>query len=510
VNNLLRVAARMTVLIFAALALQMPVRSAITPSQLDINLGPFPIDAYLQANNFCSPNCSSPPGITPEYNQYYIPSTCPATSTIQACIKSWFTGTGGYISQGVIGVRLYFPLAGGNWSTAWDGNGNVTNPPQAAPCNPANLCWLANFGQLMKDLKSYGIQRVEPNIILGELWAAPGSGSLAPITSGVTSTCAPNPELVFLKWLPFALTTQSGNPPECQDNPYAYANGSGNSYFWGWSPYFNAVQGILQQIKTAGLQIDDFEVYGEINVSDFPLEARMIWDNKHGSKNCSTGPAQCTDVLSDLRYYFSQNGFNPGAVEYSVPVFNPTAAAADCNSVYGADSAMLERESALLGAIAGPYGLFGPVSGITVTNGLPCGGNTSMMSSLPVTYLLDQPAATDIHAEMCVAQSTQGPCNTSVDGTSTSKQFFSDIWTLLSNHSLTANYVIFGETFPNQPGTIPDGDLTQEGASQEAAGYGMSTLYTNHAANVTFRPFENNAYNSPYYSQIPALVNPPF
>lgn len=449
---------------------------------------------------------------------------------IQQCVKNWFQGTGGYISQGVTGVRLFFTLSGGNWSTAWNGSGNVTNPPAAAPCaSQPNTCWLKNFGQLMTDLKSYGIERVNPNIILDQEYVySPGysPAGLAPIIPhpAVYSTCNSADELQFLKWVPYGLLMNW--TPDCQDNNLGYANGNANPYFWGWTPYFNALQLILQTINNAGLAIDDFELYGEINLTDSPVLARMIWDNKHGSSACSTGPAQCTDVLSSVRYYFSQlKGFSSGVVEYSVPVFNPTVAAYDCGSVYG-DSAMLERESALLGAIAGPYGLFGTYPGINLTNGLPCGGTTSGMISLPVTYQLNEPAVTDIHAYMCVA-TTAGPCNTSDNGTSTSKTFFSDVWSLLSYRGLTSNYVVFGETLPNQPTEIYSGGFTQELASQEAAGYLESTLYTNHASNVTFRPFENPAFNTPYclggtgsgctggtweaqYTQVPAAVNPPF
>lgn len=425
---------------------------------------------------------------------YFTADACPLSSTIQACVRSWFLGSGGYISQGVIGVRLYFSLGGGYFSTAWDSSGNVRS------------AWVSNFLQIMKDLKSYGVQRVNPNVILVDDWA----GTLIYPNPPVQSSCNSSQDLMFFKWLPFGLVQGSGYP-DCQDAKNGYGQANSNPYFWGWTPYFNAVSAIVSQVKAAGLGMADFELVGEINLTDFPVEARMIWDNKHGSGSCGNGSYSCTDVLSGVRYYLTQNGFNYHVADYSVPVTNPTAAGYDCGSVYG-DSAMLLHESSVVGALAGPNGLFGPVAGVIVQNGLPCQGNTSMMGSLPVSYAA--PTSTDLHAYMCVLGS-QGYCNTGDDATTTARVFFGDVWTFLQYRGLTGNYVVFGETLPNQPGTIQPSGFTQALATEEVNGYIGSALYTNHASSVTFRPFENPAWNALYngyvqYTQFPAQLVPPY
>jgi hypothetical protein len=507
--------------IAALIAAQVPAFAGISPSQLDINLGPFPVDLYLSANNACAPNCPSPPGMSPAYNQYYIPAVCSATSTIQSCVKNWFTGSGGYVSQGVTGVRLYFALGGGNWSTAWDSNGNVQSG------------WVSKFLQLMKDLKSYGIQRVTPTTMLVDDW----SGTPIIPNPPVYSNCNTTKQLMFFKWVPFGEIYDPNAPPnandtgfpDCQGARNGYSNANANPYFWGWTPYFNAVSAILQQVAAAGLQIADFELVNEIDLTDFTVEGRLVWDNKHGSSQCNDGSYGCTDVLSGVRYYLSQYGFDPHRADYSVGIYRPIydsryPSGYDCGSVYG-DSAMLLHQSSLLGAIAGPNGLFGPTSP-AYYDSLPCSGSTSQMISLPVSYLLYQPTSTDLHAEPCYVLSTGG-CDTSHDGTSPAKNFFSDVWSLLTYRNLAANYVVFGETFPNQPTEVYGGNFTQTGASQMVAGYLQSTLYANHAASVTFRPFENPVYNSPYclggtlpsctggtwiaqYTQIPVQLHPPF
>lgn len=458
--------------------------AGISPSQLDINLGPIPIDNYLLPNNYCGGSCGG---------QYYVSSACPATSTIQSCIKTWFTGSGGYISQGVKGARFAFPLGGGNYSTAWDSNGNVQQ------------AWVSKFLQFMQDLKSYGVQRVNPTIAIIDYW----SGTPIMPNPPIYSACD-GKELMFFKWVPFGEYNNSSQYgyPDCQGNMNGYSMANANPYFWGWAPYLNAVSAIIQSVKTAGLTFSDFDLVNELDVTDFTVAARMIWDNKHGSEECSNGTFACTAVLSDVRYYFTQNGFSYGPADYSTTVYNPTVAAYDCTSVYG-DSAMLLHESGLLGAIAGANGKFGP-SSPSWTNNLPCGGNTSQMISLPVSYVLTQPTSTDVHAYICVVSTSNHQCVDSIDATSTSKAFFSDVWSMLSNHGLTSNYMVFGETFPNQPNTITPGNFTEAVASQEASGYTQSTLFTNHASSVTFRPWEYPIGTTSQYTQMPAQVNPPF
>jgi hypothetical protein len=143
--------------------------------------------------------------------------------------------------------------------------------------------------------------------------------------------------------------------------------------------------------------------------------------------------------------------------------------------------------------------VFGIPSGLSVINGLVCGGGTTGMISLPVSYA--QPQVTDIHIYPCVWSG--GGCNTSLDATSTATTMYSDVWSFLSYRGLTGNVMMVGETQPNQNCQT----FTTAMASQSVAGYKASTLYSNHAALTTLRPW-NYVLVSCYAA--PTIINPPY
>lgn len=438
-----------------------------SPTKTEVNLGPVPIDLYFSTNGSTLPNC-------------------PSTYTIRQCIKLFFNNNSGsspyssdnYVGQGVTGVRFMFGVMGGGNSTAWDSSGNVRST------------WVTNLSAFLSDLYSFGIVRVTPTPSL-DGWGQP--------TNTITldsSDCSGASSLYFYRWLPWGYAQANPAVPECSGNNNGYSTANGNynpghtsSNFWGWSPLFNLVNTVMSSVYSAGLQLREFDLNNEFDILDYTVSARLIYDN-----------TTSTDVLGTLRGYASNYGFDPYAVTYSEYSYNSTVSGYHCGSVYG-DSASILAISELTGALAGGGGLFGAPSGVSVTNGLFCGGSTSPMIYLPVSYT--QPDVTDIHIYPCVLVSAFGACDTSTDATTAADVIYSDVWSFLSYRSLTGNTMVVGETMENQ---YCDGE-TPTLASQNVAGYKNSTLYSNISSATVMRPW-NNETGSCYAA--PAVINPPY
>ncbi len=450
---------RHTVTFSLLLGIFIPIASAYSPTATEINLGPFPIDNYYSTNN----------GVLP---------SCPSTYTIQQCVTYFFNSNpsvqpyspNNYIAQGVTGVRFQFGVQGGFYSTAWDGSGNVQTQ------------WVNNLRAFLSDLHSYGIVRITPTPAL-DGWGGPYITPNPPVYD-----CSGSTPLYFFPWMPFG-HLQTNGYPDCQDNNNGYNIANGNPYFWGWTPFFNLMNQIFSAISASGLQLGELDINNEIDVVDFTVQARLIYDNVRG-----------TDVIGTLRSYASDYGFNPGVVTFSVPSVQPSAAGYHCGSVYG-DSALILQESDLTGAYAGGGSVFGLPSDGTVINDLLCGGNTTGMISLPVGY--SQPQLTDIHIYPCVFSPSLGYCDPNQDTTSTATVIYSDTWSFLVYRGLTGNRMMVGETQSQQNCD----NYTSAMAGQNINGYLASTLYNNDAGSVTMRPWNNDA-SSCYVT--PSVINPPY
>jgi hypothetical protein len=455
-----------------------PVFAGYFPTKTEINLAAIPVDKYFSPNQ---DDLGNP-----------LLISCPTTWTVQSCIKSFFNNNPNdppynplnYIGQGVTGTRFFFTVGGGWYSTAWDQNGTV---------RPA---WVANFAAFMTDLKSYGLQSVTPTLVYTALWSGTPIIPDPPIYD-----CTGRTPLLFLKWVPYGLLNPP-NPtdgrrgfPDCQGNNQAYNIANANPYFWGWDPFFNLIDQVLAKVQAARLQIEEFDLENEIDLADFTVTARLIYDTQHGS-----GASANTDVLNGVHFYMTNHGFDAYRVTYSTSVNLPSLAGYDCGSVYG-DSAMILPISELAGALAGGNGLFGEPTDINVTNNLPCGGQTKGMISLPLSY--DPPTATDLHSGVCVVDPL-GHC-TNTDSTSTATNLYSDMWSFLVYRGLTGNLVVFGETISNQNCE----GYTLLMAVQNVEGYKGGTLYANHAAGTTFRPWNNDADLGGCYVT-PSSINPPY
>jgi hypothetical protein len=157
----------------------------IWPAGKQINLGPMPLDSYWNPNY----------GILSNTN-------CTYGSIIRDCITAHLTR---FRNQGATGVRFFFGLGGGGYSTAFNTNGTVRQ------------AWLNNLDQFFVDLINLGYGKVTPTAVLG-FW----SGDSASFYTDVpVSTCGGTKTLRLMRWLPYGLTT-TNYWPDCQDDNNGY------------------------------------------------------------------------------------------------------------------------------------------------------------------------------------------------------------------------------------------------------------------------------------------------
>lgn len=338
--------------IFLLIGSGLVCKAGIQPTAVEINLSSMPIDHYFD------------PNVAP-----YAMSGCPTNGsvTVRDCIRFYLfspSNPNSWPSQGITGVRFFFTMFGGGYTSVPGPNSYST---------PFNLDssvrqqWADNLGFFFYDLHSNGIQRVTPTPVF-DTWTGPGSL----MVQRTVLTCT-NPDgsggqykaLNFYPWLPYALEPSNSYPEStCLNNSYASAAQTPPDIFWnghGWSMFFSLVDAILGKAAQSGtnITVDSFDYYQESNLQ-FTVEARMIYDN-----------ARTVDVLQSLRNLMSAHGFDPGRIAPSANIPpSPDPASFDCGSFYG-DSAMLLTLSELTAAIAGPYGVIGQPPW-AVSGGLPC------------------------------------------------------------------------------------------------------------------------------------------
>lgn len=105
-----------------------PPGYTLHPASVELNIGGMPLDKYLQPNDKDNP----PSGAA-------IMASCPASYTVRQCIAKYFNNDPGnpiaqgpngvpvvwnnwinnWIAQGITGVRFFFGVAGGYWSTPY-------------------------------------------------------------------------------------------------------------------------------------------------------------------------------------------------------------------------------------------------------------------------------------------------------------------------------------------------------------------------------------------------------
>lgn len=433
------------------------VFAGYAPTTTEVNLGPIPVDYYTSSAT--------------NGNSFFW--NCPSGYTVRQCVQYFVqTGPNNYRSQGITGVAVYLGVGGGFYSSTWDSAGNVQS------------AWVSNFQALANDLKSWGIQRLTVRLNLYG-WGE----TLGPQYSSVTD-CTGRSTMKFYPWIPYGFLTSNGFP-DCADYNNAYSSANNNTVnFWGWSPFFNLVSNIASTLHSGGVSLEEFVFYDEINVLDFTVQARFIYD-----------PTRSVDVLNSVRYYLSTNGFDPLRATYSAAVANPSVSGFDCSTVWG-DSGTLSNLTTLTAALAGPWGLFGNPNG-SASNNLWCGGSTTGLVSVPLNYT--QPDITDVHAYPCVyLAGNNASCNSYADATTNAAEEYTDLWTFLVYRGLTGNVVVAGETQPDQN---CDGYTTAM-ASQNVNGYRASSLWSNDASRFTFRVWDFPADALHCYQAPTVIANP--
>jgi hypothetical protein len=486
----------------------VPAVPSMAPTQLEINLGPMPIDRYFLSNSYGD---GSP-----------ILHGCDPSWTVQQCIRYLFTGPNNYPSQGVTGVRFFFAMAGGVFSTpyTWD-------PATHVPPTTVDPTWTQNLLQFFKDLRRYGIQRVTPTPVF-DGWSL---GSAQPVSKFNVPTCfdangnstVTSPELDFYPWLPYGLTPP--NDPDCpscperdcHDTSYNNAAQTPDDVFWGWQPFFTLINTVLAQVQNANrdvsitgplLDIPYLDYFQESNM-EFTAQARMLYD-----------PYRQVDVLQQLSQIMSANGFDPGKVAPSASApEKPSVPSGNCGSVYG-DSALILPVSELTAAIYG-WAVIGkvPVDSDVDNHGLYCTRFTSTGTMIVTGHWHPQPSFIDMHASLTYS----GISHTSTDLANTttwSQNVYSALWSFLYNRTLTGMHAVIGETNPVQAGpdwgNNPDRgcqQFTKEEAAAMVSGYRSSSLYTaaqngTNGTSVVMRPWHDlvNYRCTPS----PHIINPPF
>jgi len=252
--------------------------------------------------------------------------------------------------------------------------------------------------------------------------------------------------LVFFPWLPFGLTQNSNSNleyPADQGYNDAYNCSPANPTFWGWSPYLNLVSEIVSTANANSLRISEYEIETEVNLGDFTVTGRLLYDNTNSEA-----------VLSAVNSILQPSFGNVGTIDAGTA--SPPSPAYDCGSVYG-DSAHVFFGSELLAAMGGAQ--IGNPSGGTYVGHMLCGGSTSGMITIPNGGLV--PTITDNHVYPCVEDLPGPTCDTSTSIVSTAENMYDDIFWFLYYRSLLGNTATIGETDSNNsPPTYVCDDMT--------------------------------------------------
>jgi hypothetical protein len=436
---------------------QATARAAtISPSLLEVNLGPVPIDLYSSsiANNGTFPSCA-------------------ASQSVRSCMQTFLAN---YAWQGVSGVRFQLGLGGGYVnSTAFNASGQLRD------------AWIDNLSMFFYDLRAVGIRRITPTTALDEDWSGTLQSETVAYRAG-TGCPTGSKTLLFLPWLPFGLDPVTHQPDGVLQND-SYTCAPANPGFWGWLPYFQLVDVVAAEARATGLTIEEWDIQNELNLYYFTVQGRLIYDNT------STPPTPVRAMVDQL---LSQAGF-AGAATYSVAAGNPASGNATCRSVYG-DPAVIVTASELLAAFGG--GKIGAPPYVAGDGTLPCdasaqpcattmGAAAAACATAGMVTLANQsaPPLTDIHVYPCTALA-DGSCAQSTDTTALAQATYSAIQIFLQANGRTAGASIIGETDADSANSGCD-DHTPAMATQNVAGYLASTLYQQRAAATVVRPWGN-------------------
>jgi hypothetical protein len=288
-----------------------------------------------------------------------------------------------------------------------------------------------------------------------------------------------------------------------------------NPGFWGWSHFFTLMAGVAEQAQAAGLTIEEADIDNEVDLEDFTVWARLIYDNETTtSVYQGVGNAMAVYGFNSSRVTVDVTSFNLAYQTYIVGSDGQKAAPGvlyDCGSVYG-DSATIDHLSQALAAEGGT--VFGDEMYTSYPwNALPCYNSQSVcgppssnpswatcatagMISLPVS--VPAPSIQDLHAAPCILSGSSswpavwGDCDSAYSAQSFAEELYSDLWNFLTYRKITSSLMMIGETTSDQPGSTPCGNYLAANATQNVNGYLASTLFSSDASNVVMRPWENS------------------
>jgi hypothetical protein len=262
---------------------------------------------------------------------------------------------------------------------------------------------------------------------------------------------------------------------------------------------------IFAEIRAAQLEVSAIDMSNELDIMNFPAQARLIYD-------CPPSQA-CFDVLGAVRTAAAANGVDSWRVTFSTsekrPVFQNEATSGAganpstnyCNSVYG-DSALVILQSQLNAAFDGQTGFFGHPAGQSSIGApgyyLYCNtGAIPGASSLLKRY--DKPRVVDFHAYPCVYVSQHSPsdptggCSYTTTAETVANKTFSALWELMKRSGQSSATAVIGETHPNQN---CDG-YNATNTPQSVSGLKGSSLYSGHKWNLIVRPWNNPSQQNP-------------
>jgi hypothetical protein len=451
--------------------------SSMAPSLLEVNLSAIPLDDYDTEPQSGLESCPSRNWTVRDCVRYAFSNVdfLRSGSTTEFIKKSPHN----YMSQGVKGVRFFYSLGGGGGTTAFNQDGTV------------NQNFKNNLAIFLADLKSFGVMTVTPTAVLGD-WSGLNTTSTGSCRAGkpcfpllnllVTNCSGVQRNLLFYPWMPFGW--RENRYPDMQGDNAAHTCSPENPEFWGWAPFLDVVDAVLGAIKTAQLTVADYDVENELNLNQFTVQARFLYDPKHGLLKGQTGGF---DVLGAIRQKMQSRDFDAEKVTASAPYVATNMAGFSCASVYG-DGASLIHASAVYAATTGQ--LFGQAVATSPQYGLECGGTSTTMITLGMAY--STPSALNIHNHICLEGTGSGSgqgCNINLDVTSTAQVFYNSVFSFLQIRGLsnTGTRVIFGETNSNQ-----NCDLrTKAMARQNGNGLRQSTLWSSIPSAVALRPWNH-------------------
>ena len=442
------------------------------PGSLHVNLG------YVSFVNYDTAHLASANGFV---------GNCPDGSSVRSCFQTILFNMR---AQGVTGVRVFLPLCEGDPSISpITGCGNLTSGVSFSATSGPGQLWIQKAGDFFNDVKNatdangVGIRNVTITLVHGTPAGAPTNGGIYgfPVSKAAASSpagpCSTAPDTIYF-WpsLPYGIT----GPPyfpigQGEPNSAGYNCAPMNPYFIGWTNQFNAINALLAA-AVGKVNINELETEQEISLVEFPVQLRYIYDNVHAGSynqaytNCNSNPS-LVDNVCILRTLMSNNGFDPGGVNWSAQLSDATNSSQNCSSVYGDFARQIN-----LGAIASAFGggYIGLATASVPMDGLHCGGgSTSGMYQVPIYHT--QPNMYDQHMYPHVEPAQ--PTDTEVQTVATLA--FSDFLHFLNIVSNPSALVMVGEThigtYSNAAGcdTTPFPPLA---AANTVAGFNASML----------------------------------